>query len=50
MSHSQRPVALVTGSTRGIGKACALALAQQGFNVAINGRDSEEGRDRKSVV
>ncbi|WP_312211953.1 3-ketoacyl-ACP reductase [Pseudescherichia sp.] len=50
MSHSQRPVALVTGSTRGIGKACAQALAQQGFNVAINGRDSEEGRARQQSM
>jgi gluconate 5-dehydrogenase len=31
--------ALVTGSTRGIGWAAALALAQQGATVVINGRD-----------
>lgn len=50
MSNSQRPVAVVTGSTRGIGKACAQALAQAGFNVAINGRDSEEGRARQQAM
>jgi len=50
MIHSQRPVALVTGSTRGIGKACALALARAGFHVAINGRDNEEGRARQQAM
>ncbi|PWE54852.1 3-ketoacyl-ACP reductase [Metarhizobium album] len=32
-----RPVALVTGSSRGIGLAAAEALARQGFAVAVNG-------------
>lgn len=39
---SERPVALVTGSTRGIGAAIALELAQNGFNLAVNGRSPEE--------
>jgi 3-oxoacyl-[acyl-carrier protein] reductase len=34
-------VALVTGSTRGIGNAIAKALHAQGCKVAINGRNSE---------
>lgn len=50
MQPSQRPVALVTGSTRGIGKACALALAAAGFNVAVNGRDTSEGRQRQQAL
>lgn len=33
--------ALITGSTRGIGRAIALALAREGFNVALNGRSPE---------
>lgn len=34
--------ALVTGSTRGIGKAIAIELAKEGVNVLINGRNNEE--------
>lgn len=33
--------ALVTGSTAGIGRAIALALASEGFSVVLNGRRSE---------
>lgn len=31
-------LALVTGSTKGIGKAIAIELAKEGTNVIINGR------------
>ncbi|GIP36586.1 SDR family NAD(P)-dependent oxidoreductase [Paenibacillus sp. J2TS4] len=34
--------ALVTGSTKGIGKAIAVELAKEGVNVLINGRNHEE--------
>lgn len=33
--------ALITGGSRGLGKAVALALAEQGVNVAITGRSEE---------
>jgi len=36
-------VALVTGSARGLGKAIALRLAQDGTDVAINYRDDDRG-------
>lgn len=36
-ASAARPVALVTGSSRGIGLAIATALARDGFAVALNG-------------
>ena len=35
--------ALVTGATRGIGRATAIALAQRGYAVAVTGRTQHEG-------
>jgi NAD(P)-dependent dehydrogenase (short-subunit alcohol dehydrogenase family) len=42
----ERPVALVTGASRGIGKACVLALAEAGFDVAFTARTAKEGEGR----
>jgi NAD(P)-dependent dehydrogenase (short-subunit alcohol dehydrogenase family) len=41
-----RPVAFVTGASRGIGKATALALADAGFDVAFTARTRNEGDAR----
>ncbi len=38
-----RPVALVTGASRGIGRQIALALAEAGHDVAFTGRTRVEG-------
>jgi NAD(P)-dependent dehydrogenase (short-subunit alcohol dehydrogenase family) len=46
MSPQPRPVALVTGASRGIGRACALALADVACDVAFTARTSKEGEGR----
>ncbi|HVW43877.1 MAG TPA: SDR family oxidoreductase [Amycolatopsis sp.] len=44
---SDRRVAFVTGASRGIGKAIAVALARAGFDVAITARTVEPGEERE---
>jgi NAD(P)-dependent dehydrogenase (short-subunit alcohol dehydrogenase family) len=36
---------MVTGSLRGIGRACAFALAKAGFNLLLNDRDGDEDHE-----
>lgn len=43
---TNRPVALVTGASRGIGKASVIALASAGFDVAFTARTAKEGEGR----
>ena len=43
-------VALVTGAARGIGRACAIALARAGADVALGFRDREAGGDVADAI
>src|SRR5574344_1232613 len=42
----EKKVALVTGGSRGIGRACALELAKAGCDVAINFAGNEEAANK----
>lgn len=47
----ERKVALITGASRGIGRACAQALAAQGYFVAIHYRSQEaQARELASSI
>ncbi len=45
-----RPRALVTGASRGIGKAIAIALAKSGHDVAISARTVKAGESRENTL
>ena len=44
--ETTRPAALITGSGRNIGRACAKELAQAGFNIVLNGSSDKGACER----
>ena len=49
MGKLQDKVALVTGSSSGIGRGVALAFASEGAKVIINHPDDSEARNAETV-
>ena len=49
MALTQGRVALVTGSSRGLGAVIARRLARDGFAVAVNGRPGDEQELARNV-
>ncbi len=45
METIEGKIALVTGASRGLGRACAVALAEAGANVAVNCRERQEAAE-----
>ncbi len=43
MGRSERPVAIVTGASRGAGRGIAVALGEKGYRVYVTGRSVNEG-------
>jgi 3-oxoacyl-[acyl-carrier protein] reductase len=47
---TEKPVAVITGASRGIGKAIAKELANLGFNIVINYFDFKDGKSDDSAA
>jgi NAD(P)-dependent dehydrogenase (short-subunit alcohol dehydrogenase family) len=50
MGRVQGKVAIVTGATKGLGRASAILLAREGAKVVLTGRNSEEGEDAVRTI
>ncbi|NBW57061.1 SDR family NAD(P)-dependent oxidoreductase [bacterium] len=50
MMDTEQSWALITGSSEGIGRCCALNLAKKGFNLILNARSSERLNELKVFI
>ncbi len=51
MDNIEKKIALVTGASRGIGRACAIALGKKGYFVIVNYNSNEEAAvEVKSII
>lgn len=50
MSQAPRKIALVTGSTHGVGRVVAKRLGEQEFHLILHGRDEAEGQKLASEI
>ncbi|KQC34092.1 3-ketoacyl-ACP reductase [Nonlabens sp. YIK11] len=50
MSHLKNKKAIITGGSRGLGKAMAIAFAKEGIDVAVTGRDESALQDTVSEL
>jgi NAD(P)-dependent dehydrogenase (short-subunit alcohol dehydrogenase family) len=49
-SSQANPVVLITGALTGIGRATAIAFAQEGARIVVSGRREEEGRNLETEL
>ena len=50
METTDKKIALVTGASRGIGRACAIALGKKGYTVIINYNSNEDAANEVKAI